>query len=228
MSEFPSPSQPLRAVAFDLDGLMFNTEQLYGEVDKVLLSRRGKESSEELLHQMMGRKANVALQLMIDWHKLDDTVDQLYAESREIMTALMAEKLAPMPGLLDLLSSLEAAGIPKGIATSSRREFATNALQRFDLQQRFNFLLTSEDVQQGKPEPEVYQKAAKNHGVEPAEMLILEDSHIGSQAGVAAGGYTIAVPSGRSHSHDFPGVQLVADTLEDERIYQALAISRQP
>ena len=226
MNDFPVPTKPLRAVAFDLDGLMFNTEELYEEIDHILLSRREKDSSPELLMQMMGRKADVALQLMIDWHNLDDTVEELFAESREIMTGLMKERLAPMPGLLDLLSSLEAAGIPKGVATSSRREFAHTAINKFDLLQRFDFVFTCEDVEHGKPGPEVYLKAAAQHGVEPAEMLVLEDSHIGSTAGVAAGAYTVAVPTERSLGLDFDGVQFIAKSLEDERIYSALGISR--
>lgn len=224
MTDFPSPQRPIRAVTFDLDGLMFNSEQLYQEVDRQLLERRGKETSVELLDQMMGRKSNDALQLMIDWYDLSVTVEELFAESREIMKHLLEEQLEPMPGLLDLLCSLEAAGIPKGIATSSRRQHAEHSLGRFDFQPRFEFLLTSEDVEDGKPHPDVYLMAAERHGVEPAEMLILEDSHIGSRAGVASGAYTVAVPSGRSHAHSFDGVQFLADTLCDERIYRALNI----
>jgi len=122
MTEFVLPRVPLRAVTFDLDGLMFNTEEMYQEVDREILVRRGKPSSTELLDQMMGRKAQAALQLMIDWHQLTDTVEELLAESREIMLRLLPARLAPMPGLLNLLYTLEAAGIPRGIATSSSRK----------------------------------------------------------------------------------------------------------
>ena len=64
---------PLLAVTFDLDGLMFNSEELYHEVGATLLARRGKQITGELLDQMMGRQAHVALGVMIDWHKLDAT-----------------------------------------------------------------------------------------------------------------------------------------------------------
>lgn len=225
MTDFPAPQQPIRAVTFDLDGLMFNTEHLYQEVDHILLDRRGKQSSQELLDQMMGRKADVALQLMIDWHGLGETVDELYQESREIMFRLMKDRLEPMPGLLALLDGLESAGIPKGIATSSRRQFAHTALDKFELRPRFSFVLTCEDIEHGKPAPDVYQKAARQHDMEPAAMMILEDSQIGSQAGVASGAYTVAVPAGSSLRHKFDGVQFMADTLCDERIYQVLGIS---
>lgn len=228
MLDFPVPPKPLRAVAFDLDGLMFNTEQLYQEVDRTLLDRRNKEHSSELLDQMMGRKSEVALQLLIDWYDLPETVDELFVEAREIMYGLIQDRLSPMPGLPELLGSLEQAAIPKGIATSSRREVACSTLGKFDMLPRFQFLLASEDVEHGKPAPDVYLLAAEKLGVEPAEMLVLEDSQNGAQAGVAAGAYTVAVPFGRSHTHEFSGVQFIADSLQDERIYRVLGINHSP
>lgn len=218
---------PLQAVVFDLDGLMFNTEDLYQQVGSEVLGRRGKQFTDELINQMMGRKADQALQLMIDWHQLDDTPAQLAAESMEIMFGLLPDHLAPMPGLLDLLASLEAARIPKAIATSSSRAFVTRVLGQFDLEPRFKFVLTSEDIEHGKPAPDVYLLAADMHGVEPAQALVLEDSQIGCQAAVAAGTHTVAVPSGQSEQHAFQGVKLIADSLEDQRIYAALGITKQ-
>src|SRR5690349_10737856 len=187
MSELELPTPPLRAVTFDLDGLMFNTEELYQEVGGTILSRRGKQITGELLNEMMGRKSNVALGVMIDWHNLDETPEQLAAESAEIFGGLLPRRLAPMPGLLELLSSLEAAQIPKAIATSSGKAFVDLVLGMFNLAPRFKFILTSEDIEHGKPAPDVYLLAAKKHGVEPAEMMILEDSQIGTQAAVASG-----------------------------------------
>jgi HAD superfamily hydrolase (TIGR01509 family) len=219
------PSPPLRAVTFDLDGLMFNTEELYQEVGGTILSRRGKQITGDLLDQMMGRKSNIALQLMIDWHELDDTPEQLAAESAEIFGGLLPRRLQPMPGLVELLDSLEAAGIPKGIATSSGRDFVTRVLGQFNLAPRFKFIITSEDIEHGKPAPDVYLLAAQRHGVRPEQMLVLEDSHIGSRAAVAAGAYAVAVPHGQSSTHDFPGVKIVAHTLADPQIYEALGIS---
>lgn len=224
MSEFELPNPPLRAVTFDLDGLMFNTEELYQEVGGTILSRRGKQITGELLNEMMGRKSNVALAVMIEWHELDETPEQLAAESAEIFGGLLPRRLAPMPGLLELLSSLEAAHIPKGIATSSGKAFVDLVLGIFDLAPRFKFILTSEDIEHGKPAPDVYLLAAERHGVAPAEMMILEDSQIGTQAAVASGAYAVAVPHGQSLKHHFPGARFEAHSLADERIYHALRL----
>lgn len=227
MTGFLQPPNPLRAVTFDLDGLMFNTEEIYQEVDREILARRGKATSVELHDQIMGRQAKVALQLMIDWHQLSDTVDDLLAESREIMQRLLPTRLAPMPGMVALLDALEASGIPRGIATSSGRESTSSILLRYQWEKRFSFVLTGESIEHSKPAPDVYLLAAEKHGVRPEEMLVLEDSQIGCQAAVAAGSYTVAVPAGRSRAHQFDGVHLVADSLRDERIYRALQLRQQ-
>lgn len=216
----------LRAVTFDLDGLMFNTEELYQEVGGTILARRGKKICSDLLDQMMGRKSNVALAVMIEWHQLDATPEQLEIESAEIFVDLLPARLAPMPGLLELLAALEAAGIPKAIATSSGRAFVEQTLALFQLQPRFSFVLTAENIEHGKPAPDVYLLAAERHSVQPSEMMVLEDSQIGCQAAVAAGAYAVAVPHGQSSTHKFPGVQFEANTLADSRIYTALGIEQ--
>jgi HAD superfamily hydrolase (TIGR01509 family) len=220
-----STAAAAQAVVFDLDGLMFNTEELYQDVGGELLRRRGKVFTSELLDSMMGRPNRVALQIMIDWHALADTVDGLIAETEVIFVGILDERLALMPGLAELLDALEQAGIPKAIATSSPRRFVTNVLSRFDLEPRFAFVLTSEDVVEGKPNPEIYLTAARRLGISPNRMLVLEDSQNGCRAAAAAGAITVGVPGGHSRKHDFSCTTLVADTLADPRIYALLGIS---
>jgi beta-phosphoglucomutase-like phosphatase (HAD superfamily) len=96
-----------RAVVFDLDGLMFNTEELYVEVGTELLGRRGHKFTQELEDLMMGRPSRVALEIMIETHALDATVEQLLAETDEIFPGILEKRLAPMPGLVELLEALE-------------------------------------------------------------------------------------------------------------------------
>ncbi|MDC0934673.1 HAD-IA family hydrolase [Pirellulales bacterium] len=221
----PPPREPLVAVTFDLDGLMFNTEELYQESGNIILGRRGKKFTADLLDQMMGRPSHIALQLMIDYHQLTATPDQLAQETAEIFAELLPAKLAPMPGLLDLLSALEAASLPKGIATSSGRRFVGRVLEIAGFANRFEFVVASEDVVEGKPNPEPYLLAAHRHDVEPHRMLVLEDSQIGCAAAVASGAYAVAVPQGRSEAHQFPGAQFMAKSLADRRVYAVLGLA---
>lgn len=216
---------PPRAAVFDLDGLLFNTEELYQQVGSEVLRRRGCEFGPELLHAMMGRPGRVALQMMIDYHNLSDTVETLAEESAEIFPAILDERLEFMPGVPELLESLERAGIPKAVATSSGRRFTTDVLRRFELEPRFQFLLTSEDVVDGKPHPEIYLKAAARFDLEPGQTVVFEDSQNGCRAAAAAGAVVVAVPGEHSRHHDFTGATLVADTLADPRVYELLGIA---
>jgi pseudouridine 5'-phosphatase len=214
-----------RAVVFDLDGLMFNTEHLYRLVGGEVLRRRGKEYDEALFKAMMGRPAKVALQIMIDWHGLEATVTGLEQENDDIFPPILDAHLAPMPGLVELLDALETANVPKAIATSSRRAFVANLLCRYGWQDRFAFWLTAEDVTNGKPDPEIYLSAAGRLQLPPGEVLVLEDSQTGCRAAVAAGTHAVAVPGDHSRDHEFPGAKFVAEGLGDPRIRRALGLA---
>ncbi|UUO05311.1 HAD family phosphatase [Blastopirellula sp. J2-11] len=217
----------IEAVVFDMDGLMFNTELLYPQVSYELLRRRGHELTQELTNAMMGRPARDAFRIMIEWHELDATPEILADESDAIFEVILDEHLAPMPGLLALLNALEQAEVPKGVATSSGRPMAEKILGTFEILPRLRFLLCGTDVENGKPNPEIYLLAAEKMGVAPERMLVLEDSHTGSRAAIAAGAFVVATPGDHSRHHDFSGAQFVANTLEDTRIYEVLGLPRE-
>ena len=152
---------------------------------------------------MMGLPPRAAFEAMIDWHHLHEPWELLAAESDDIFLGLLTGRLATMPGLLELLAALEQAAIPKAIATSSGRRLTEACLAPFQLAPRFSFILTSEDITHGKPDPEIYLLAAQRFGVPPAEMLVLEDSQNGCRAAAASGAFTVAVPGEHSRRQDF-------------------------
>ena len=221
-----SSERPLiRGIAFDLDGLLVNTEELYQDVGSELLRRRGRTFEPDLLDRMMGRPQRVSLQIMIDWHGLPDTIETLARETREIFASLLDTRLEPMPGAVALLETLVHRGLPRGVATSSGPDFADDVLSRVGLRDRFGFVLTSADVTHGKPHPEIYERAAERLGVAPCEMLVLEDSENGCRAAVASGAVVVAVPGGHSRRHDFTGALFIAESLADPRIAELLAMA---
>ena len=216
-------SSRIEAVAFDLDGLLVNTEELYQHVGTELLRRRGHSFEPDLLDAMMGRPQQVSLKIMIEWHGLTDTIEMLATETGEIFVSLLDTQLRTMPGAMELLDLLDARGIARGVATSSGPDFAHDVLGRMGIRDRFAFVLTSADVTHGKPHPEIYQTAAQRLAVDPGAMLVLEDSQAGCKAAVAAGAVAVAVPGGHSRRHDFTGARFVAETLADPRIEALLA-----
>ena len=218
----PKPRSEIHAVVFDMDGLMFNTEDLYDEVGEILLSRRGQSFTLELKLAMMGLPGRVAFGVMKERTGLTETVEELQQETDAIFKTLMPERIEKMPGLDQLLTLIESAGFPKAVATSSHRQFAEKALGMFSLQPRFEFVLTGDDVTNGKPAPDIYLMAANKLSIEPKNMLVLEDSHIGSRAAAAAGAVVVAVPTTHSASCDFSHVDSVANGLSDPLIANLL------
>jgi len=205
----------IRAVCFDLDGLMFNTEEVFYASAEVLLGRRGLPMSRAAMNAMLGRRPMESMQNLIDLLSLTDQPGPLLDESRVIFHELLDSHLQVMPGLFELLDRIEAKGLPKGVATSSPRDYLEHMLNRFDLLHRFPVTLTAGDVTHGKPHPEIYLTAAERLGVKPEQMLVLEDSHAGSKAGVTAGAFVVSVPHDHTADHDFTGTRHQASSLID-------------
>ena len=210
------------AVAFDLDGLMFNTEEVFQRTLTDLLAARGKLAKPEMFAAMMGRRAVEANGIMIEMAGLTETVDEIEAEIGDRFRDLLDDILQPMPGMLDLLDRLESAGVPKAVCTSSGQSYCRGILDRYDLADRFAFLMAAEDVSQGKPHPEIYATAAERFAVPAASMLVLEDSQHGVAAGKAAGAIAVAVPHEFTNGHTYDAADLVADSLADPRLLALL------
>ena len=215
----------IEAVIFDMDGLMFNTEDIYNVVGDTILQPRGHEFSRELKLLMMGLPGPKAFQVMIDHCQLDDTPEALESECAALFAELLPREIQTMLGLMELLERLEQLEIPKAVATSSQRRFADIALNQFDLMPRFKFVLTAESVAKGKPHPDVYLLAAKKMELDPSQLLVLEDSVTGSQAAAAAGATVIAVPTEHSLGCDYSHVDHVAESLKDPVIFEKIGAS---
>ena len=215
MPKSDSHRPQIRAVVFDMDGLMLNTEDVFDLAGKQLLERRGLEMTDVIRHSMLGRRPVDAFNALKLHTGMLDRIEDLMYETKELFETIAENFLATMPGLHDVLELIESLNLPRAVATSSPRAYMTPLLERFELLHRFHFTLTAEDVTHGKPHPEIYLKAAQSLGVEPARMLVLEDSHAGTKAGVAAGAFVVSIPHEHTAGHDFTGARHLADSLTD-------------
>ena len=212
----------ITAVAFDMDGLMLNTEDLYEQVGHQLMQRRGKTYREEVRNKMIGLPAPQAYGVLIEEEGMSETWQELQKETDDIFETILPTQLATMKGLVELLDFLDEADICRCVATSSTRSFATKALTIVGVLDRVDFVITAEDVISGKPSPDIYLAAAKKMSVEAENMLVLEDSPTGTRAGVAAGAYVVSVPNEHTKHGRFDGCRWIANSLLDERIYRLL------
>ncbi len=205
----------IQAVAFDMDGLMFDTEAVYWKAADALLKRRGHAYTDELCLAVMGRPPRFCYELFKETFHLPESWQELKRESEELFLDFLGEGYVTMPGLSELLDMLETRQIPKGICTSSARRIVDEVLRRDGMAGRFDFVLTAEDIVHGKPQPEIYQKAAARFAVAPQNMLVLEDSEAGILAAKAAGAFGVAVLAKHNQGGNFDAAQRVAAALND-------------
>ena len=190
------PRRPaaLRAVLFDMDGLLVDSEPLWFEVERAVMARLGGQWGEADQRALIGGS-------------LDRTVSWLLAKaaapaSREDVARWLVDEMAALilarglplqPGAGPLLAALDAVGVPCALVTASSRAIMDAVLTVTGLS--FDVTVCGEDVRRGKPDPEPYLLAAARLGVPPARCVVLEDSPTGIAAARAAGCPVIAVPS---------------------------------
>jgi len=208
----------IKAVAFDMDGLIFDTEDVYWKAAVALLGRRGEVYTDELNNATMGRPPRATFELFKETFGFPESWEELQTESEDLFLEFLDDGFSTMPGLYELLTHLEQQNIPKGICTSSAVRVASEVLRRKDLAKRFDFVLTAEDITHGKPDPEIYLKAAARFGISPSEMLVLEDSTAGCQAALNAGAFGIAVRAKHNAHCSFAEAQGVVSSLDDPKI----------
>jgi HAD superfamily hydrolase (TIGR01509 family) len=211
------------AVIFDNDGLTLDTEHTWTRAEAALYARYGTEFTLDHKREMLGTSGAKSALAMERHLGLPGRGRELGVELRELVhSELDGAGVAPMPGVLDLLAALRARGVPLGLATNSGREFATRALRAAGLYERFDTVISAEDVARPKPAPDVYLEAAARLAADPAECVALEDSETGVAAARAAGMIVVGVPS-------FPGIaleaaHLVAPSLADPRVWTLLGL----
>jgi HAD superfamily hydrolase (TIGR01509 family) len=204
----------IKAVIFDMDGLMIDSERVYWDVGRRMARSFGKEVSDKTLGNMMGRKPIESMEIYAaDLGLAVPAAELRDRRDKEVFLALQ-HGVTPMPGLMTALDALQGK-YRLAIATSATRSFVDVVLAQLGIASRFEVVQTSDDVVEGKPHPEIYLKAMAKLGVAGEFCAVLEDSSNGALAGKRALAYTIAVPSEYTDWQDFNFVDYLARNLDD-------------
>jgi HAD superfamily hydrolase (TIGR01509 family) len=174
------------------------------------------------MRAMIGRRAADASEAFRRLSGIDEPADSLMAEARARFNAEVETAVHPTAGLFALLDHLERAALPRAVATSSRRAYAETLLRRHGVFDHFTFLLSAEDVTDGKPDPEIYQTAARRFGQPPSALLVLEDSVAGISAAKAAGAFAVGVPHDHSPADGLGQADLIVPRLDDPTLLALL------
>ena len=185
----------VKGVIFDMDGLMFDTERLSTMAWKEIGKTMDFPISEKFILNLQGRTSSAIHEIFMETYGQDFPYEKARGLRLKFMDDYMEEYGVPeKDGLKELLSFLKANGIKAAVATSAGRERAEKTLVMAGVREYFRDMVTGDEVVNSKPNPEIFQTAARKLGLEPSECLVLEDSRQGVMAGKAAGGYIIHIP----------------------------------
>jgi HAD superfamily hydrolase (TIGR01509 family) len=205
-------------VVFDMDGLLVDTESLFRDVMMEASRRRGLDLPLAVFLRMVGLRRDASRAVALDHFGSDFDYEPWIADAWALAHARIEAGVAVKAGALELLDFLEAAGIPRAVATSSSHATVARQLAPSGLLPRFQAVVAAGDYARGKPSPDPFLVAAERLGASPAACLALEDSHNGVRAAQAAGMMTIMVPDLLQATAEMRGLCVaVADTLHDVR-----------
>ena len=189
-------SSAITAVVLDMDGVLIDSEQLWDEVREQLARERGGRWHERAQADMMGMSSTEWSRYMHDVIGLPEPPDEINAEVVRRLLARYRESLPLMPGAVEAVERL-AVRWPLGLASSSNREVIDTVLELAGIAHLFRATVSSEEVEHGKPAPDVYLEAARLLGIDPTHCAAVEDSANGIRSARAAGMRVIAIPNPR-------------------------------
>ncbi len=218
----------MRAVIFDMDGLMLDTEPLAARAWTDAALAMGITFDHAVTPRLIGRNFSDCQTLLRAHHGAAYPVEALMAHWGVAYDAIVArEGIALKAGLIELLDWLEARGVAKAVATSTRRSRALAKLLHTGLAARFVALVGGDEVARGKPAPDIFLATAARLGAAPADCVVLEDSEPGVRAALAAGMTPIMVPDLHPAPPDLVAADLlVLSSLHDVRAHLAGRPSR--
>lgn len=185
----------LKLVIFDMDGLMFDTERRYCEACEELMLKCGIASDIRAVYEVVGTSLEIDMKRFNLSDRPDEEVKKLLQQAAmQAFEDMCANGVPIKKGLPELLEELKDRKITKVVATSTEIARSGRLLKAAGVWNQLAFVVTGEEVERGKPAPDIFLEACKRAGVSPEEALVLEDSINGARAAAAAGICCIVVP----------------------------------
>jgi len=198
-------------VIFDMDGVIIDSERIYHYVEMKLFKKLGLDISEEERSSYIGTKTTEMWAEIKQNHFVEHPVKILVEmENSEFTACLKSEQnLKPMRGIVELIRELHGNGIILALASSSCIELIEVILGMFDLKKYYTFILSGDDVENGKPAPDIFNAVCRQAGIAPQNCIVIEDSKNGVLSAKAAGIKCIGYQNSGSGDQDLSSADMV-------------------
>ena len=198
------PTAPIAALVLDMDGLLVDSETVSGEALRLFLLGHGHEMLPSTLEGALGRRLPEAVATVAAEYDLAGPLDELVVAFDAMRLEALRGNVVAMPGAVALLDWAAARGLPRALATSSFRGHAEVSLAEAALMGRFDVEVTGDEVERGKPAPDLFLLAAERLGVPPESCVVFEDAPAGLEAAARAGMHRVWVPNTHSRLLETP------------------------
>jgi HAD superfamily hydrolase (TIGR01509 family) len=209
-----SQQREIRGVIFDLDGVLMDSERLAFQAWRHWASQYGGELKESDFPGMIGLTAEETAVYVMERTGVSFDIAESSAWAWQWVLNRIKEGFQPLPGAADLLCELSTRGYHLAIASNAIAGYVDDALKGIGLIDYFPVRVSVDDVEQGKPAPDVYLAAAARLGLTPHSCLAIEDSRVGLKSASTAGMRVIIVPGQHDHSDGFHSAWRVYPSLE--------------
>jgi HAD superfamily hydrolase (TIGR01509 family) len=204
-----------RAVIFDMDGVLVDSEPAFYEAVNLVLGREGKRIDWSGYERLLGTSVEVTWHEIIDMLELRAGFDAYLRAFNEVLVECLRRPRLPLPGVIELLDSLDRAGVPFALATSSIRPWYEAVMESCGLAKRFTLAVTADEVEHTKPAPDMYLRTAQLLAVPPDACIAIEDTKPGIASAKAAGMYAVQVQASSTALSPIAEADLVIHTLRD-------------
>lgn len=202
----------LKAVIFDMDGVIIDSEPTHNQATILTLQKFGIALSLDYLYQFTGSTAKHMFATIIEDYQVPATVEELMAMDRNNVKKLFEQEgRTPLPGVIDFIKELSCHGVKMAVASSSSLKEIEETTKAFGIQPYFDTLVSGQNLEHPKPAPDIFLKALSLLGVSPNEAVVIEDSTLGTQAARAASIPCIGYENPNSGNQDLAAAFLVTD-----------------
>lgn len=187
--------QPIQAILFDMDGTLVDSERVGQKAWAATADEMGIEIPDDLVRSFIGRPSHSCRALLVEHLGGDvDLANRVYDLHVELFLKFVETDLELKPGAIEVLEALKAAGYPLAIATSTARVRAVPRLERFDMLKYFDSVTCGDEIENGKPAPDIFIESARRLGYDPTACAVIEDSHNGVRSCHASGARVFMIP----------------------------------
>ena len=206
-----------KGILFDMDGVLVDSEPLFHKAVNIMVERCGAApiTEEENNRYLLGTTVEETWIRVKELREVPQTPAELLAGYNEVVKEVLRSDLVPRPGVRDLIAEAQQRGLPIAVASSSLREWVELKLSVIGLTDAFNVKLGGDDIENGKPAPDIYIKAARLIGLEITECVAIEDSPIGLAAASSSGAYTICTLTDSTRHLDLSAADVIIENLEE-------------